>query len=577
MHSRRISLLAAALFVSSVPVYAQSGVTDPVLRRMWTLGMDSSHTWDLAQVLFDSIGPRLTGTPNGTKASDWVMRTYRSWGIDARREQYGTWRGWVRGPSHVDLVKPFTRSLEAVMEGYSPGTGGKDVAATTIILPMVADSNEFVKWLPNAKGKFVLMSAAYPTCRPEEEWTAMATPASKARMDTTIVRLVSDWTTRIRNTGYPVSAGNPTGNLGLRLEKAGAAGVIVSNFANATSEAWGTYTVYDTKNKTSPAIAMSCEDYGLLYRLTEKNQHPEIHVNATSQSLGEVPVYNTLGVIKGSEKPNEYILLSAHFDSWDGSQGATDNGTGTITMMEAMRILKLAYPNPKRTIMVGHWPGEEQGLNGSHAYAYDHPEIVRAIQAGFNQDNGTGRIQSTSGVGLPNAGEHMQQWLSKLPSELQSQIRYNGVGAPATGGTDNASFNCYGAPVFGLSSLSWDYGTYTHHTNRDSFDKIVFDDLKGNATIVAMLAYLASEDPSFITRERADVSGGRGGFGGGGRGAPTGRGAIQLGGGGGGGRGAGGGGRGNSLDEKGWGTTCPKTPRFTSDSSRVTAPSIRPN
>ena len=128
-----------------------------------------------------------------------------------------------------------------------------------------------------------------------------------------------------------------------------------------------------------------------------------------------------------------------------------------------------------------------------------------------------------------------------------------------------------------MSSLGWDYGTYTHHTNRDSFDKIVFDDLKGNATIVAMLAYLASEDPSFITRERADVSGGRGGFGGGGRGAPTGRGAIQLGGGGGGGRGAGGGGRGNSLDEKGWGTTCPKTPRFTSDSSRVTAPSIRPN
>jgi hypothetical protein len=123
-----------------------------------------------------------------------------------------------------------------------------------------------------------------------------------------------------------------------------------------------------------------------------------------------------------------------------------------------------------------------------------------------------------------------------------------------------------------MSALNWDYGTYTHHTNRDSFDKIVFDDLKGNATIVAMLAYLASEDPTFITRERADVVAGRGA---GGRGAPTGRGAIQLAGAGG-GRGAGGGGRGNNLDEKGWGMTCPKTPRFTSDSSRVTAPSIRP-
>ena len=150
--------------------------------------MDSSHTWDLSQTLFDSIGPRLTGTPQGTQASDWVIKMYKSWGIDAKREQYGTWRGWRRGYSHIDLIKPRVRSLEATTLGYSPGTAGKDVIGTTIILPMVKDSNEFVKWLPNAKGKFVLISAAYPTCRPEEEWTAQATPASKARMDTTIVQ-----------------------------------------------------------------------------------------------------------------------------------------------------------------------------------------------------------------------------------------------------------------------------------------------------------------------------------------------------------------------------------------------------
>jgi carboxypeptidase Q len=573
---RKLILALAATAVPCASLVSQTGVTDPVLKRMWTLGIDSSHTWDLAQTFFDSIGPRLTGTPAGNAASDWVIKNYKAWGIDAKREQYGTWRGWRRGPSHVDLMKPFVRSLEATMEGDSPGTGGKDVLATTIILPMVADSNEFVKWLPNVKGKFVLISAAYPTCRPEEEWAAQATPESKARMDTTIVKLVADWTTRLRNTGYPVTAGNPTGNLGVRLEQAGAAGVIVSNMASPTGEAWGTWTVYDTKNKTAPAIAMSCEDYGLLYRLTERKQGPEIRVNATSEFLGDVPVYNTLGTIRGSEKPNEIILLSAHFDSWDGSQGATDNGTGTITMMEAMRILKTAYPNPKRTIMVGHWPGEEEGLIGSHAYAFDHPEIVRAIQGGFNQDNGTGRIVSTSGVGLPDGGAHMQAWLAKLPKEVQDQIRFSGTGAPATGGTDNASFDCYGAPVFGLSSLGWDYGSYTHHTNRDSFDKIVFDDLKGNATIVAMLAYLASEDPTTISRDRADLNEARGGGGGGrGRGGPpSGRGAINLGGGG--GRGAGGGRGGPQPDEKGWGTTCPKAPRFFNDTSRVTAPSKRP-
>ena len=574
MPSRLLRAVVVGAALASSSAFAQA--SDPVLQRMWTIGMDSSHTWDLAQTFFDSIGPRLTGTPQGIEASDWVIKNYRAWGIDARREKYGTWRGWRRGYSHIDLVKPRVRTLEATMLGFSPGTAGKNVSGGTIVLPMVADSNEFVKWLPKAKGKFVLISPNYPTCRPEEEWTAMATPASKARMDTAVVKLVRDWTTRLRNTGYPVTAGNPTGNLGMRIEKAGALGVIVSNFANPLSEAWGTYTVYDTKNKTALGIAMSCEDYGLLYRLTERNQGPELRVNAESQSMGEVPMYNTFGTIKGTEKPNEYILLSAHFDSWDGSQGATDNGTGTITMMEAMRILKTAYPHPKRTIMVGHWPGEEQGLIGSHAYAYDHPEIVRAIQAGFNQDNGTGRIQSTSGVGLPNAGEHMQAWLAKLPQAFQDQLKYNGVGVPATGGTDNASFDCFGAPVFGLSSLNWDYGTYTHHTNRDSFDKIVFDDLKGNATIVAMLAYLASEDPALITRERADLTagGGRGGRGGG-RGAAGGRAELSaaLAAGGAAGRG---GGRGNNVDEKGWGTTCPKAPRFTNDTSRVTAASNRP-
>jgi carboxypeptidase Q len=573
--TRTHSLALAALMAATpcLTLAAQAGTTDPVLKRMWALGMDSSHTWDLAQTFFDSIGPRLTGTPQGTQASDWVIKTYKSWGIDAKREQYGTWRGWRRGVSHIDLIKPRVRSLEAMTLGYSPSTGGKDVVAGTIILPLVQDSTEFVKWLPNAKGKFVLISAAYPTCRPEDEWAAQATPESKSRMDTTIVKLVGDWTTRIRNTGYPVTAGNPTGNLGVRLEKAGAAGVIVSNLASPTGGAWGTWTVYDTKNKTTPAIAMSCEDYGLVYRLTERKQGPQLRVNAQSESLGEVPVFNTLGTIRGTEKPNEYILLSAHFDSWDGSQGATDNGTGTIMMMEAMRILKQAYPHPKRTIMVGHWPGEEQGLNGSHAYAYDHPEIVRAIQAGFNQDNGTGRIQTTSGVGLPDGGTHMQAWLAKLPQEFQQQVRYTGVGAPATGGTDNASFDCYGAPVFGLGAVGWDYGSYTHHTNRDSFDKIVFDDLKSNATLAAMLAYLASEDPTFITRERADLTAAGAGGGRGGRGAPSGRGAITLAGAP--GRGAGGG-RGANLDDKGWGLTCPKTPRFTNDTSRVTAPSNRP-
>src|SRR6266542_2507804 len=190
----------------------------------------------------------------------------------------------------------------------------------------------------------------------------------------------------------------------------------------------------------------------------------------------------------------------------DGSAGATDNGTGTLTMMEAMRILKTVYPRPKRTIIAGHWTGEEQGEVGSKAFTEDHPEVIKGLQVLFNQDNGTGRILRLGGAGLPNAAEHISRWLGQLPASFKEQLDFRGPGFPAGGGSDDFAFACYGTPAIGLSSLNWNYFNYTWHTNRDTYDKIVFDDLRWNATLTAMLAYLASEDPTMITRERVDLA-----------------------------------------------------------------------
>ena len=156
--------------------------------------------------------------------------------------------------------------------------------------------------------------------------------------------------------------------------------------------------------------------------------------------------------------------------------------------------------------MVGHWAGEEEGEVGSRAFTEDHPEVLKGLQALFNQDNGTGRIVRISGAGLPNAGERMTRWISALPEEMQLPNLYRGPGLPAGGGSDDYAFACYGLPAFNLGALSWDYGSYTWHTNRDTYDKVVFDDLKSNAALTAMLAYLASEDSSFITRERVDLA-----------------------------------------------------------------------
>jgi Zn-dependent M28 family amino/carboxypeptidase len=175
-------------------------------------------------------------------------------------------------------------------------------------------------------------------------------------------------------------------------------------------------------------------------------------------------------------------------------------------MMEAMRILQAAHPNPRRTILAGHWNGEEQGLNGSRAFASDHPEIVEGLQALFNQDNGTGRVATISMQGLTGVAPFFARWFASIPSELTGDIDLVIPGNPGGGGSDYASFICAGAPAFGLSSLSWDYGTYTWHTNRDTFDKVVMDDLRNNATLTAMLAYLASQEPEKLPRERRRIA-----------------------------------------------------------------------
>src|SRR5699024_10261396 len=234
----------------------------------------------------------------------------------------------------------------------------------------------------------------------------------------------------------------------------------------------------------------------------EHGDHPKIHVVAKSKDLGKAPTFNTIAKIEGTEKPDEYVLLSAHFDSWDGATGATDNGTGTLTMLGAMRILKKVYPHPKRTIMVGHWGSEEEGLNGSRAFVKDHPEIVKNIQAVFNQDNGTGRVVRINGSGFLHSYEYLSRWLSAVPDTISRHIKTTFPGRPARGGTDHASFVAAGVPAFGLSSLSWDYWNYTWHTNRDTYDKIVFDDVQNNVILTAILAYMASEDPETTSRKK---------------------------------------------------------------------------
>ena len=502
---RRISLalVAVSLCLPSRSSAQAFPTNDPMLRRIWSVGMDSSQAYPLAQALLDSIGPRLTGTPQQKAANEWLLARYRSWGISARAEQYGTWRGWSRGVTHVDLIQPRLRTLEAHMLAWSPSTPrNAPLQVSTVNLPSVNDSASFAAWLPQVRGKMVLISMPQATCRPDDNWRQFADSASFARMQQERATRTREWNQRIMRFTGDSSAGLAARSLMTRMEAAGAVGV----FTHLWSNGWGVDKIFDSwRLRRIPAVDLSCEDYGLVWRLTENRQNPVVRVQAESQELGEVPVSNVIAEIKGSEKPNEYVMLSAHFDSWDAASGATDNATGTLVMLEAMRILKQVYPNPKRTILVGHWSGEEQGLIGSRSFAADHPEIVNGLQALFNQDNGTGRVVNMSASGIVEATGTLASWVARVPREISRHITYGFSGAPAGGGSDHAAFVCHGAPGFSLGATSWDYGTYTWHTNRDTFDKIVWDDLKNNIVLTAMLVYLASEDPAKTSRGRANV------------------------------------------------------------------------
>jgi len=482
----------SVLALTALPASAQTFPTaDPVIKAIWAQGMgESSRVEPLAQALLDSIGPRLTGSPANRGAQDWLLGRYADWGIQARREDYGTWLGWDRGYSHIDLVEPRKRTLNGMMMAWSPGTDAP-VEGPVVALPELTSPADLAAWLPTVKGKFVAVSRAEPTCRAPESWNALATPESRDRMTKLQQETRDRWQASIRAAGGqgPVATG---------IEQAGALGVLTGNW----SAGWGANKIFDAPTRTIPSVHLSCEDYGLVHRLASRNQGPRLRLDARSQFLGEVPMSNILAVLPGKDLPDEYVLLTAHYDSEDGASGATDNGSGTIMMLEAMRILRQAYPNPRRTIMAAHWGAEELGLVGSGAFAEDHPEVLKGLQAAFNQDNGTWRIDFIRMQGFAEAGSSFARWFGKIPDELTRHIELDIPGEPERGGSDHMSFICRGVPGFRLQSNYPDYRQYTWHTDLDTYDKLVLDDLRSNATLAAMLAYLASEDPERVSNAR---------------------------------------------------------------------------
>jgi len=308
------------------------------------------------------------------------------------------------------------------------------------------------------------------------------------------------WQQRLQRTGY-VTGGGVAGAAGLsrRLEAAGVAGIIGSLW----SQGWGVQKIFTAYTDRAPVLDIACEDYGRCTGSPKTNRVQSSKLTAESQALGEVPVFNVVGEIKGSQLLASTFMLSAHFDSWDGGSGATDNGTGTITMLEAMRILKQVYPNPRRTILVAIGGGEEQGLNGSRGTC----TIIPTSRADCRRSS----IRTThrprrkhERVGIPDAGASLARYPPACPptspetSSSASPARPRAAGTITRRSSPAAHRDSALARAIGLRPL------HLAH-NRDTYDKISWDDVKNNAALAAMLVYLASEDTVRMSRDKRTV------------------------------------------------------------------------
>lgn len=490
---RKIKTISLIAFMAvSLPLYSQQTTsTKPIVSNFEKEVQNHSQLKNLAQELLDGIGPRLVGTPQMEAANNWAVQTFQKWNIPARNEEFGKWKAWERGISHIDMISPWVKSLDATQLAWSPATK-KPVVAEVIAMPIFNSEADFKSWLPKVKGKIVLMSPKQDFGRSDYQYKEFATEETYQKITKAKKNASDTWRKSMEFTGFTQNT------LPLELEKNGAVAVAISNWTGIM----GANRIFGAKTKTIPMIDINNEEYSMLYRLAENGKAPKLSINVQSQFKGEAKMYNTIAEIKGTEKPNEYVILSAHLDSWDGAQGATDNGTGVITVMEAARILKKYYPNNKRTILVCLWGSEEQGLNGSRAFVEDHPEIVENTIAVFNFDSGTGRIVRINGAGFEKSYDYMGRWLNAVPDYITKHIETTFPGSPSGGGSDHASFLAYGAPGFMMGSHNWGYGGYTWHTNRDTYDKIVFDDLEYNVILAATLSYMASEEPEMVNKDR---------------------------------------------------------------------------
>ncbi|MBI4539126.1 MAG: M20/M25/M40 family metallo-hydrolase [Gemmatimonadetes bacterium] len=486
-----MALLLAELPARAVGQVIQERVDLSTVTRIRDEGLNRSQIAELGGYLLDVIGPRLTGSTGMRRANDWTAAKLREWGLaNVRVEPWGEFgRGWERVSYSGRILTPFVQPLNAQPVAWTGSTNGTVVGPAAVV--QVDSAPDLERYRGRLKSAFVLAERSEglgpefeprPLRRPLESLLGPEAPEIRPRP--------REEQERVRR---EVFARNLRRAMSEFFAREGAAAIL-----QPSARAYGILRLGGNAAGREPGappplaeLVVAYEQYGQIYRNVSRGIEVSLEVSIENRFVEEdVRAYNTLGELPGTDKAGEYVMIGAHLDSWHPGTGATDNGAGSIVMLEAIRILKALGLSPRRTIRIALWSGEEQGLMGSRAWVEQHKELWPRISAYLNVDNGTGRLRGIWAQSNPKVIPIFEQILWPF-----KDLGVVAVKAGDTGGTDHLSFDRVGVPGFNFIQDPIEYSTRTHHTNADTFERLVIDDLRQAAVVVAYTAYhLAMRD-----------------------------------------------------------------------------------
>ena len=509
-----------ALLLAVIPLRAQAPAISTsdlaAIHQIREEGFDAktSKVMDIISELSDVHGPRLTNSPDIKEAALWTTGQMKQWQLsNVHLEPWGPFgRGWSNERTNVQVIAPHPFPLIAYAKAWTPGTNGA-VTADAVFAPITKEE-DFSKYKGQLKGKFVLTEpipesperfdpqAHRYTDAELAELSMQPVPGARNDLEERIARFRAQREFQLKVQKFLVEEGVAAW---IEPSRADDGTVFVQQGGDRDK----------TKDPAPCRVAVANENYGRIVRILEKKVPVSMLVDIQNKFYDDdLNSFNIIGEIPGSDKAkaDQVVMLGAHFDSWQSGTGATDNGAGSAVMLEAIRILKATGVKMRRTVRIALWTGEEQGLLGSRAYIKQHfgdpnaedpathlikitPEHAK-LDAYYNVDNGTGKIRGVYLQGNEMVAPIFNAWMEPFHDLGMTTLTIRN-----TGGTDHLSYDAVGLPGFQFIQDPMDYGTRTHHSNMDVYERIQEPDMKQMAVIVASFVYLTANRDEMLPRK----------------------------------------------------------------------------